>query len=256
MALNDQRSHTPYPVPDYIIALLHPPSKKQIPYAWGAGLLDRDTHAFVETTCEGAFWNATRGTKCWDALELMDGAIGAVNPYDLGSDCFFPRPSPQGLTGFGGGADEVTMAGSSGSGDGAEDEEGKLTGRVWPFVVRFEAGKRVSNWWTAGGARREHAAAAAAAEDDSGSSSKGGAAAQTAAAAAGRARPGQMLGHTVPCADRRAALAYYNDPEVRRAIHAVPSKESGRWASAVGAVHAVCGACVVVKVPSSNSRPG
>ncbi len=31
-----------------------------------------------------------------------------------------------------------------------------------------------------------------------------------------------IVGHTVPCADRRAALHYLSMPEVRQAIHAAP----------------------------------
>lgn len=50
-------------------------------------------------------------------------------------------------------------------------------------------------------------------------------------AAAARGGP---LRHTISCADRRAALAYYNDAGARAAIHAAPVEEAGRWLIARG----------------------
>jgi serine carboxypeptidase-like clade 1 len=40
---------------------------------------------------------------------------------------------------------------------------------------------------------------------------------------------GHLLGHTIACADRRAALAWLNSPAVRAAIGAAPEAVAGGW---------------------------
>jgi len=215
-----ERTQPTQPNPKHQPTTHHKPKPHpQIPYAWGAGLLDADTHQFVRSACNGSYWNATRNSKCWDALDLVEGSIGDVNPYDVGSACFFQKPAPDGaartavaageaagerLPGPAGGAAGAAsrrLRASSGSDQRRPQVEGGRQ-RLWPFAARFEKDEPVGNWWSALSSR----------SGSSPSSSANG-----------------LLRHTVPCADRRAALAYYNDAEVRRAIHAAPSKVAGRW---------------------------
>lgn len=47
---------------------------RQVPYAWGAGLLDKDTHTFVTNACEANFWNATKGA--WFKPVLLEQLVG------------------------------------------------------------------------------------------------------------------------------------------------------------------------------------
>ncbi|GBF90392.1 serine carboxypeptidase-like protein [Raphidocelis subcapitata] len=181
----------------------------QVPFAFGAGLLDDATLAFVASACGGAYWNASRGGKCWEALDLVDSAIGDVNPYDLLSPCYFPHRL-------------------SALSTAAGEEAPPASRRAWPWAARFERGASVRNWWGAFGA----AAGGGGGVDGGGafeSGSGGASGGAGGAAGAGGAQPGPRLGHTVPCADRRAALAYYNDGSVRRAIHAAPKNVAGRW---------------------------
>lgn len=192
----------------------------QLPYAYGAGLLDAATYEAARRACGGdggLAWNATRGSDCWRALDAADAAMGAINPYDVGAACFFPRRrrrhgQRQGQQrqrqSSAAAAQRRRLRGGEADGDGGEGRAA-----AWPFAARFERGRPLSNWW------REAAAAAGGDSENSGSSSGG----------ASSGSSSGLLGHTVACADRRAALAYFNDPRVRRAIHAAPVRTAGGW---------------------------
>lgn len=65
------------------------PRPSQIPYAWGAGLVDAATHDFVAAACGGAYWNATRGSPCWEALDVVDAAIGEAGARGGGLRLFW-----------------------------------------------------------------------------------------------------------------------------------------------------------------------
>lgn len=137
----------------------------------------------------------------------MDAAIGDINPYDVGSACYFPRNKSPAATSnaAGSGAARRSLAAAAVGVQGAAASR-----RAWPFAARFERGAPLANWWSAGGS------SGGSSGDSSGSDSSGD----------GSGGSG-LLGHTVPCADRRAALAYWNDPEVRSAIHAAPARVAG-----------------------------
>lgn len=133
---------------------------------------------------------------------LLPRGPGDINPYDVGGACFFPRAAP--------------AAGSAAPGAGGSGDAGGR--RAWPWAARHERGAVLGNWWapTPGAARRGDGGGDGSAGSSGSSSGSGGSGGDA------------MLRHSIACADRRAALAYYNDPDVRRAINAAPAKVAGR----------------------------
>lgn len=184
----------------------------QYEFAADMGYIDPDTWARVGAACPGGMlWNATYGSSCSEALADVKDALYDLNWYSVLEPCHMQQgPAMDSASGRNGGHAHAHPA------PGGTASHARGARMAWPWAVRFEP--------EAGAGPRPGAGAGAAAASAS---------PREAVREAGRGRVarnwGALLGHVVPCADRRLALDWLNRPEVRDALHAAPLGTVPEW---------------------------
>eukprot|EP00879_Flechtneria_rotunda_P016121 GHRR01016863.1.p1 GENE.GHRR01016863.1~~GHRR01016863.1.p1 ORF type:complete len:501 (+),score=113.92 GHRR01016863.1:376-1878(+) len=194
----------------------------QLEFAYGLGLIDPDTYQDAHSICKRNYWNMTQGSPCSNALDEVQFVMGPLNQYDILGTCFAQNDSndqasvPQPQTARNPGILQVTVS------------RLLLTGSR-DSLAGNECNKR---------RKQEVAQKGSAAEgiQCSRDMASGADSTRGSASSSSRARYG-CLGHTIDCADRRHALVYYNDPDVRKAIHAASFDSAGRWEPCSDTLH-------------------
>jgi len=200
-------------------------------FAYGMGLMDPPTHARLQEVCAGNYWNATPGSACASELRQAYDTFYWVNPYDILEDCHtYAQPRAAG-------GEQGAQAAGAQAGSRALRAQGRSAHVSMRAPSR--AGGATATPSTTQTAVQQQASAGNAGE---GSSSTARSIVRTALAQLphplqwplGGVLPpvGQpvrswhgLVGHVVPCADRRVALAWMNREEVRAALHVPPASQ-------------------------------
>ncbi|EFJ44699.1 hypothetical protein VOLCADRAFT_118648 [Volvox carteri f. nagariensis] len=215
----------------------------QLFFAADMGYLDPPSWRRMRAACGDMFWNATRGTECWDAQGVVKDDLWDLNWYDVLDSC---AKSPddggddeEALAKLGNdgdtAADTAIRSSSSGSSSGSSSSGSSSTsggggdprfGRsasslerrfYWPFTVRMRTTPSESRIQIQNGVEDQE-------QQDR---------AEQQLLEPGRRGGvrlwGPWLRHVVPCMDRSIALDWLNRDEVRSALHAAPWSVIGGW---------------------------
>eukprot|EP00850_Spirogloea_muscicola_P003593 SM000014S00381 [mRNA] locus=s14:1000135:1004860:+ [translate_table: standard] len=193
-----------------------------VPFAYGMGLISIDLYEKLEKACHGSYWNATGA--CLALLDHLYEEVADLDIYDILEPCFHDDKEPQASGGTGDGGSGVKLpssfVGLGRSNPRALPVRTRMAGRAWPLRSPVRPG-RVPMWPEL----VQRQAGKSAGGDD------GGGERAIVSGVVGLGSP------YVPCFDDVVATLWLNDPDVRRALHARPAAEIGRWELCTQSLH-------------------
>lgn len=204
----------------------------QVEFAYGMDLIDTSMFRYIQDACKGQYWNATRGSRCWDALGEMEDSFGPLNIYSILDPCTFRRHQHQHQQHYSSKASASVQAAAASAAQ-QHHQSRKLQAKASKLSEQQSSKQQQVQHQEREPQQslQQHLKAAR--------------------AQLGRSWPlttvvphdqdvpnfGHMLKHTIACADRRAAQLWFNSAAARQAIHAAEERESGHWEPCSDVLH-------------------